>query len=52
MTVTGKTVGENIKNAVTREPKVIRPVDNQDSKTGGLAELKGNQTPEGSVGKG
>ena len=34
MTVTGKTVGENIKNAVNRDPEVIRPVDNPYSKTG------------------
>ena len=37
MTVTGKTVGENIKNAVNRNPEVIRPLDNPYSKTGGLA---------------
>ncbi len=49
MTVTGKTVGENIKNAVNRNPEVIRPVDNPYSKTGGLAVLKGNLTPDGSV---
>ena len=49
MTVTGKTVGENIKNAVNRDPEVIRPVDNPYSKTGGLAVLKGNLAPDGSV---
>ncbi len=49
MTVTGKTVGENIKNAVNRNPDVIRPVDNPYSKTGGLAVLKGNLAPDGSV---
>ena len=49
MTVTGKTVGENIKNAVNKDPKVIRPVDNPYSKTGGLAVLKGNLAPDGSV---
>ncbi len=49
MTVTGKTVGENIKNAVNRNPEVIRPVDNPYSKTGGLAVLKGNLAPDGSV---
>ena len=48
MTVTGKTVGENIKNAVNRDPEVIRPVDNPYSKTGGLAVLKGNLAPDGS----
>ena len=46
MTVTGKTVGENIKNAVNRDPEVIRPVDNPYSKTGGLAVLKGNLAPD------
>ncbi|MCR5580621.1 MAG: dihydroxy-acid dehydratase [Pseudobutyrivibrio sp.] len=49
MTVTGKTVGENIKNAVNRNPEVIRPVDNPYTKTGGLAVLKGNLAPDGSV---
>ena len=49
MTVTGKTVGENIKNVVNRDPEVIRPVDNPYSKTGGLAVLKGNLAPDGSV---
>ena len=49
MTVTGKTIGENIANAVNRNPEVIRPVDNPYSKTGGLAVLKGNLAPDGSV---
>ena len=49
MTVTGKTVGENIKDAVNLNPKVIRPVENPYSKTGGLAVLKGNLAPDGSV---
>ena len=49
MTVTGKTIGENIKNAVNRNPEVIRPVDRPYSKTGGLAVLKGNLAPDGSV---
>jgi dihydroxy-acid dehydratase len=49
MTVTGKTIGENIKNAVNRNPEVIRPLDNPYSKTGGLAVLKGNLAPDGSV---
>ncbi len=49
MTVTGKTVGENIKDAVNRNPEVIRPVENPYSKTGGLAVLKGNLAPDGSV---
>ncbi|MCM1217570.1 MAG: dihydroxy-acid dehydratase [Lachnospiraceae bacterium] len=49
MTVTGKTIGENIANAVNRNPEVIRTVDNPYSKTGGLAVLKGNLAPDGSV---
>ncbi len=49
ITVTGKTVGENIKDAVNKDPEVIRPVDNPYSKTGGLAVLKGNLAPDGSV---
>ena len=49
MTVTGKTVGENIKNAKNLNPEVIRPLDNPYSKTGGLAVLKGNLAPDGSV---
>jgi len=49
MTVTGKTIGEAVKNAVNRDPEVIRPIDNPYSKTGGLAVLKGNLAPDGSV---
>lgn len=49
MTVTGKTVGENIADAVNKNPEVIRPVDHPYSKTGGLAVLKGNLAPDGSV---
>jgi dihydroxy-acid dehydratase len=49
MTVTGKTMGENIADAVNRNPEVIRPVDHPYSKTGGLAVLKGNLAPDGSV---
>ena len=49
MTVTGKTVGENIAGYVNRNPEVIRPIDNPYSKTGGLAVLKGNLAPDGSV---
>lgn len=49
MTVTGKTVGENIANVENRDPEVIRPVENPYSKTGGLAVLKGNLAPDGSV---
>ena len=49
MTVTGKTVGENIKDAVNLNPAVIRPIDNPYSETGGLAVLQGNLAPDGSV---
>ena len=49
MTVTGKTIGENIKNAYNRDEEIIRPVSNPFSKTGGLAVLKGNIAPDGSV---
>ena len=49
MTVTGKTVDENIKDAVNKNEEVIRPVSNPYSKTGGLAVLKGNLAPDGSV---
>ncbi len=49
LTVTGKTVGENIANAVNLNPEVIRPVENPYSQTGGIAVLKGNLAPEGSV---
>ena len=49
MTVTGKTVGENIKNCVNLNPDVIRPIDNPYTKTGGLAVLKGNLAPDGGV---
>ncbi len=49
MTVTGKTVGENIKGCANKNPEVIRPLDNPYSATGGLAVLKGNLAPEGSV---
>ena len=49
MTVTGETIGENIKDAVNKNPEVIRPLDNPYSSTGGLAVLKGNLAPDGSV---
>ena len=49
MTVTGKTVGENIANVVNKNPEVIRPVENPYSRTGGLAVLTGNLAPEGGV---
>ena len=49
MTVTGKTVGENIANSVNKNPEVIRPIENPYSETGGLAVLTGNLAPDGSV---
>lgn len=49
MTVTGKTVKENIKGAVNKNPEIIRPLDNPYSKTGGIAVLKGNLAPNGCV---
>ena len=49
MTCTGKTLGENIADAVNRDPDVIRPVENPYSKTGGIAVLRGNLAPDGCV---
>jgi dihydroxy-acid dehydratase len=49
MTVSGKTMGENIANAVNKNPEVIRTIDNPYSPTGGIAVLKGNLAPNGSV---
>ena len=49
MTVTGKTIGENIAGCVNLDPEVIRPIENPYSETGGIAVLKGNLAPEGSV---
>ncbi len=49
MTCTGKTVGQNIAGAVNRNHEVIRPVEDPYSATGGLAVLKGNIAPDGSV---
>ena len=49
ITATGKTVGENIEGCVNRNPEVIRPIDNPYSQTGGIAVLKGNLAPNGSV---
>ena len=49
MTVTGKTVGENIKGCVNRNPEVIRTVENPYSNTGGIAILKGNLAPDTAV---
>ena len=49
MTVTGKTVGENIKDAVNHNPEVIRTIDNPYSRTGGIAVLRGNLAPDSCV---
>ena len=49
ITVTGKTVGENIEGAVNKNPEVIRPVENPYSETGGIAVLKGNLAPDSGV---
>ena len=51
MTVTGKTIGENIKGCINLDPDVIRPIEDPYSETGGIAVLKGNLAPEGSVDK-
>ena len=49
ITATGKTVGENIADAVNLDPDTIRPIENPYSETGGIAVLKGNLAPDGSV---
>lgn len=49
ITVTGKTVGENIRGCVNKNPEVIRPVENPYSSTGGIAILKGNLAPDSAV---
>ena len=49
MTVTGKTVGENISGCINKNPEVIRPLENPYSETGGLAILKGNLAPDSGV---
>ena len=49
LTVTGKTVGENIEGVVNKNTEIIRSIDNPYSLTGGLAILKGNLAPDGSV---
>ena len=49
MTVTGKTIGENIAGCINLNPDVIRPIENPYSETGGIAVLRGNLAPEGSV---
>lgn len=49
MTVTGRTIGENIQNCNNKNPEVIRPVENPYSETGGIAILKGNLAPDSGV---
>lgn len=49
MTVTGKTIAENIKDAENKDTEIIRPIDNPYSETGGIAALFGNLAPDGSV---
>ena len=49
MTVTGKTVGENIEGCVNKNPEVIRPIDHPYSETGGIAILRGNIAPDTAV---
>ncbi len=49
ITVTGKTVKENIENCINKNPEVIRPVENPYSQTGGIAILKGNLAPDSGV---
>jgi len=49
MTVTGKTIGENISGSINLNPDVIRPIENPYSETGGIAVLRGNLAPDGSV---
>lgn len=49
ITATGKTVGENIADAINRNPEVIRPVEHPYSETGGIAVLKGNLAPDSGV---
>ena len=49
ITVTGKTIAENIAGAVNRNPQVIRPIENPYSEEGGIAVLFGNLAPKGTV---
>ena len=49
MTVTGKTMEENLQNVRNNDTSIIRPIDNPYSKTGGIAVLKGNVAPDGCV---
>ena len=49
MTVTGKTMGENLEGIVNRDPSIIRSIDNPYSQSGGIAVLKGNLAQDGCV---
>lgn len=49
LTVTGKSIGENISSSKIEDEKVIRPINNPYSKTGGLAVLFGNIAPDGAI---
>ncbi|MEE0841189.1 MAG: dihydroxy-acid dehydratase [Acutalibacteraceae bacterium] len=49
MTVTGETIGENISGCENLNLEVIRPIENPYSETGGIAVLRGNLAPDGSV---
>ena len=49
MTVTGKTIAENIKGVVNRNPEILRPIENPFSDNGGIAILFGNLAPNGTV---
>ena len=49
MTVTGKTLAENLTGVENRNPEIIRPIENPYSPDGGIAVLKGNLAPEGCV---
>ncbi len=49
MTVTGRTVGENIKNCINKDPEIIRPIDHPFMEKGGLAVLKGNLAPDTAI---
>ena len=49
LTVSGKTLGENLQGVVNRNPEIIRPVETPYSQSGGIAVLKGNLAPDGCV---
>ncbi len=49
ITATGKTIAENIKGVVNRNPEILRPIENPYSDNGGIAILFGNLAPDGTV---